>query len=249
MNKPITSLKKHQDNSTVFQSKRYKINPLSYALSSFNPFIICMLTFKYDLWINRFSLQDRTFILKVYLRSFCQIAGVIYTDLCWSSNLEHIDSNHFHLHIVFFQDGLNPHRSDCYVNILDNLWTRILNLDDFSNERGLDRIVPTSDPDTRFRIQKNYNEGLRLYLLETQSSFPNRINLFSGDIVKNKTPYRFRDLTGMGKCIIKTYDQATFGKAGLFYNQKDQDQLSYCDFSPALIKKARLNCRFKAVNE
>jgi hypothetical protein len=249
MNTTNRNLLNLQANSVGSINKKYIRNPLSYSLFSFDPLIVCMLTFKYDYWINRHSPSDRTFVPKVYLRSFCQIAGVIYKDLCWTSNVEHIDSNHFHIHLVLFNDGLNPYRSEGYVNILESLWSIVMNLDDFNELRGLEKVFPRPDPDTRARLRKNYTEALRSHFLGIPSSFQYRMNFFTGDIVKNKTPYRFRSLTGMGKCIIKTYDKIVFGRSGLFYNQKDQDQLSYCDFSPALIKKARLSSRFNMVKE
>jgi len=219
-------------------------NPESYNLISFETFILCHLTLKYDFWINRFSPQDRTFIPKVYLRSFSHINGCIYRDLCWTSNTEHIDGSHYHFHLVLFQNGLNPYRANTYVEILQNLWQFVLSLDDFSHYRGLGKVVPNEDSDTRRRIRNNYFNALDVRFAGQSCSFPQRVNLFTGDIVKNKTPYLFRELTGMGKCKVELYDRLAFGQAGLFYNQKDQDQLSCCDFSPALIKKARLNSRF-----
>jgi hypothetical protein len=231
--------KKYQDYST-----RSARNPESYNLISFDPLILCHLTLKNDFWINRFSPKDRLFIPKIYLRCFSQITGTIYQDLCWTSNTEHIDNQHFHFHLVIFQNALNPYRVNNYLEILQNLWSFVLNLDDFIDFRGLDKVVPPEDPDTRSLIRKNYLDALDVHFHGSTCSFPQRVNLFTGDIVKNKTPYRFRNLTGMGQCKIDTYDRLSYGKAGLFYNTKDQDQLSYCDFSPALIKKARLSSRF-----
>ena len=243
MNSISRNSTKPQDYSTGFTRKGYARNPLSHAFISFDPFIICMLTFKGDFWINRFSPQDRRFIPTVYLRSFCQIAGVIYPNLCWSSNLENINNNHYHLHLILFPDGLNPYRVNSYVETLENLWMRVLEWNDFKDHRGLDKVVPSSDSETRSKIRKNYQHALDVHFQGSTCSFPQRVNLFTGDIVKNTTPYRCREFTGMGKCIIKPYDRLSYGKAGLFYNQKDQDGLSYCDFSPALIKKARLATR------
>ena len=125
MNSISRNSTKPQDYSTGFTRKGYTRNPMSHAFISFDPFIICMLTFKGDFWINRFSPKDRQFIPTVYLRSFCQIAGVIYPNLCWSSNLENINNNHYHLHLILFPDGLNPYRVNSYVETLENLWMRV----------------------------------------------------------------------------------------------------------------------------
>lgn len=237
-------LPKDQDYSSGIYNKKYSINPFSYSLIDFEPFITCVLSFKNDFWINRHSPSDRTFIPKVYLRSFSHITGTIFKDLCWSTNIEHIDQAHFHIHLVLFKNGLNPHRAESYKEILSSLWRSVLNLDDFDTARGLDKIIPPENPNSRRLLQKNYLNALDLHSEGSGRSYPLRVNLFNGQIVKNTTRYRCREFTGMGWCDIRIYDPVKYGKAGLFYNQKDQDQLSYCDFSPALTKKALLTAGF-----